>query len=192
MPQEQITQTDEPDIMERRRQSLVRMLFRRCKDSEWLRERTSLMLSYLDFAYDRAVSDSVRFRALERFADMLDHGTGAGAGEPPGPLSGELGALLEQSVARAEDVAAPVLNAILYMAQSREVSDSVRLRALERILVKLDRRDDHGAEQDQPLPEEWQRALRQFEHDLRHGGADAPAPGAGPGGAAAGSGLALG
>lgn len=185
MTREPLTKNSEtgPGAPDERKQSLEKMFAKWKRKSPWLNERACLMQSYLDFAYDRAVSDSVRFRALERFADMLDRGTGP-EGCAPLPLPDEIGARLEQSVAQAP----AALRAILHLAQSREVSDSVRLRALEKILASMDRGDDHGAEQDQPLPEEWERALRRFERDLGLGAERAAAAGDEPRGAAAGRG----
>jgi hypothetical protein len=177
---------DKCNIAEDRKESLKRMLFRRNKDNKWLGERTGLMLSYLDFAYDKAVSDSVRFRALERFADLLDRSGEFAEGGSPDPLPGEIGSRLEALIARAGDVAIPALRAILHLAQSRDVSDSVRLRALEKILAALERSDDHDSEHDERLPDEWERALRRFENDLCLGTRVAPAPGAESGRAAEG------
>lgn len=174
-------------ILEERKESLKRMLFRRNKKSLWLGERTGLMLSYLDFAYDRAVSDSVRFRALERFADMLDRSSDLAQGGPADPLPGEIGSGLEAHIARdSGSVATPALRAILHLARSRDVSDSVRLRALERILATLERGDENDSEQDERLPDEWERALRRFENDVCLGTPLAPAAGAEPGCAVAG------
>ena len=161
-----------------RKNKLREMIVRRMQHNKTLYERSSLLYAYLDFAFDESMSDSVRFRALERLADSLEtpNADGARVLNPDTGNANQARCAVETWIAdRAQGVHphAPLLSAFLALAFSPEASDNVRLRALEKILFIVERARDDDTGRDQNLPENIEGVLLRVEAALQGGAATA-------------------